>query len=78
MMYWCTSYNKTEEEHMKHLAEVPDASNKNQLRLNLKKYEFLVTEMLFLGLEGIRSNKNGSNKNKGIRTVANSKQYLRG
>ena len=42
-------YNRTKEEHLKHLHQVLDVLQKEQLYLNLKKCSFMQSEVAFLG-----------------------------
>lgn len=54
-------YNKTEEEHLKHIQEVFHIFQDNQFFLNLKKCKFMTSELLFLefvvGEQGIKIDK---------------------
>ena len=51
-------YNKDEKENLSHLSSIMQTLRENQLYINMKKCEFLVDEILFLGFvvgnEGIK------------------------
>lgn len=42
-------FNKSEDDHLAHQRKVLEALRTNSLYLNLKKYDFLIKELVFLG-----------------------------
>ena len=42
-------FSKTEEEHLKHLAIVMKRLHQEKLLINMKKYSFMKTELIYLG-----------------------------